>query len=107
VVAEAEESSGPLLRFLLPPLPGAGGSMLCWSRMCFARASERVNDLSHSKGQSLKGMKAKINEFFFFEEWTRKGANLPGLEHTKGFSPVCDRIWDIKANLEVWGKPRR
>jgi len=35
------------------PRPGKGGSMLCWRRMCFARASERVNDLSHSISSDL------------------------------------------------------
>ena len=51
-VAEAavgrEGSSRSRLRLRLPPRPGAPASTLCWRRMCFARASERVNDLSHS-----------------------------------------------------------
>lgn len=106
-VGAEEDSSAPLLRFLFPPLPGAGGSMLCCKRMCLARASERVKDLSHSKEVSLKEVAIKINEIFLIEDWTRKVANLPGLGQVKGFSPVCDRICDIKANLEVCGKPRR
>lgn len=106
-VGAEEDSSAPLLRFLFPPLPGAGGSMLCWRRMCLARASERVKDLSHSREQSLKEAVVKINEIFLIEDGTRKVANSPGLGHVNGFSPVWDRICDIKANLEVCGSPRR
>jgi hypothetical protein len=35
-------------RFRCLDLPRPGGGEMCCSRICFASASERVNDLSHS-----------------------------------------------------------
>ena len=37
-----------LLAEALPPRVAGGRVIECWIRMCFARASERVKDLSHS-----------------------------------------------------------
>src|SRR5579863_7360429 len=49
-------SSRSRFRLRLPPRPGAPASTLCWRRMCLARASERVKDLSHSVwGQGSHG----------------------------------------------------
>jgi hypothetical protein len=46
--AGSPPAAAPRLRLREPPRPGAGGEMLCCWRMCFAKASERVKDLSHS-----------------------------------------------------------
>lgn len=69
--------------------------MLCWMRMCFASASERVNDLSHS---AAVWRESRIR---YREE------HVPGSEHTNGFSPVCERMWEMSANRDVCGIPRR
>ena len=53
--------------------------MLCWSRMCFAIASERVKDLSHS-------IKRTSVEWSYYEEIQ---CNIPGRGQVNGFSPVC------------------
>lgn len=53
--ADVDVGAPPRLRLRAPPRPGAGGSMLCCWRMCFARASERVNDLSHSGTEQTNG----------------------------------------------------
>ena len=82
------DSSTPRLRFREPPRPGAGGDMLCCNLICFASASERVNDLSHSK--TYQGIRPNNTR-----------ARLPGREQVNGFSPVCERICDIRAKRDV------
>jgi len=62
--------------------------------MCFASASERVNDLSHSEN---------VNHC---TEAGKEGT-LPGRRQIKGFSPVWDRMCEIKAKRDVWVKPLR
>ena len=63
------------------------------------RVSDRVKDLSHSK--------ALVNE-----REAASGAVLllfyvPGTEHTKGFSPVCERQCETSAKRDVCTSPRR
>lgn len=35
------------------------------------------------------------------------GGVVPGSVHVNGFSPVCDRMWDIRAKRDVWARARR
>lgn len=69
--------------------------MLCCSRMCLARASDRVNDLTHSKWYLRNYFKASDS------------IHLPGRRQMNGFSPVCDRMWDMRAKRDVCGSPLR
>ena len=68
--------------------------MLCWRRMCFARASDRVKDLSHSvQGQTINETSGRLDS--------------PGREHINGFSPVCERMCEMSAKRDVCASPRR
>jgi hypothetical protein len=51
--------------------PGSMGLMSCWIRMCLARASERVNDLSHSGGVEIEDV--SVNGEQGEKERERKG----------------------------------
>ena len=66
--------------------------------MCFASASDRENDLSHSV-QYCELVSIGMNR--------ATARDVPGRGQLNGFSPVWDRRCEMRANRDVWEIPLR